>query len=224
MCRLTCVFGLFFLAVVALARADDDKKLTDTPVKRMPLPGSFQAWMVTGKHAGRFHSPVCEIGLRPMALVITRDLTETEHPLAELIKKLDQSIAKHPSIEPGACAVFLVGGGFREAVDKGGEEFNKVLARVSVEKDQLEEKLHGLFKAKELGHVNLALASENALSEYKLDEKAHATVLLCHQQDVLARYDLPREKLTDETATQIAGEFEKLLQSLETPARGKKKK
>jgi len=53
-----------------LAAANDEKKLTDAPAKRNPLPGTFQAWMLTGKHMGRFHSPVCEAGLHPLARTI----------------------------------------------------------------------------------------------------------------------------------------------------------
>lgn len=220
--RSTWICGLFLLGVATLASADDDKKLP-AEAKRAPLPGTFQAWMVTGKHAGRFHSPVCEIGLHPFALVVARDLADTDQPLADLIKKLDQSLAKHTGVEPGACAVFLLDGEFRDTVDKGGEGFNEKLARVSVAKEQLERKLQGLFKAKELGHVNLALGTEQALADYKLDEKAHAVVLLCYQQDVLARFDLPREKLTEEEAGKIAGEFEKLLQKLDPAGRARRK-
>jgi hypothetical protein len=217
------ISGLFLLGVVAFSSADDDKKLPTAAARRPPLPGTFQAWMVTGKHAGRFHSPVCEIGLHPFALVVARDVADTDQPLADLIKKLDQSLAKHAGVEPGACAVFLLDGEFRDTVDKGGEGFNEKLAQVSVAKEQLERRLQGLFKAKELSHVNLALATEQALADYKLDEKAHVAVLLCYQQDVLARFDLPREKLTEEEAGKIAGEFEKLLQKLDAPGRSRRK-
>ena|SRR5438270_562048 len=218
------VVTTFLATAVALAVADDEKKLTGTPGQRTPLPGTFQAWMVTGKHVGRFHSPVCETGLHPLALILCRDVNETDQPLIDLMKRLDQSLAKHAGVEPSAFVIFLRDGEFREAVDKGGDDFNKKLARVSLDKEQLETKLKGLAKAKELGHIGLALASEQALTEYKLDEKAAVSVLLCHQQDVLARYDVPREKWTETEAGKIADEFEKLLQALDTPARARKKK
>lgn len=212
------------IGFVSLALADDEKKLSDAPAKRAPLPGTFQAWMVTGPHASRFHSPVCETGLHPLALVLCRDVNETDQPLADLMKRLDQSVAKHPGAEPGAFVVFLADASYRDAVDKGGDDFNKKLGRIAVEKEQLENKLKGLVKAKELSHLGLALASEQSLLDYKVDPKAAVTILLCHQQDILARYDLPRDKLTEAETAKIADEFEKLLQAVDTPTRARTKK
>ncbi len=210
------------LGSVSLVLGGDDKKLS--PGESATIPGSFQSWMMTGKHAGRFHSPVCEYGLHPMALVFARDPIESEAAFGDLLQKLDQSIAKHPGLDSGATALLLVDGGFRAAVESGGEEFGKKLAAAAVALDKLKERLELLKKSKELERVTLGLVNEDNLGAFKLDEKSAATVLICNEQKILARYDLPREKVTEQETGAIAAAFEKLLQGLDTPPRARKKK
>lgn len=212
------------LGTVSLAQGDDEKKLTEPASGPSTVPGSFQSWMVTGKHQGRFHSPVCEFGLHPMVLIFARDPIETDKAFGDLLKKLDQSIVKHPGLDSGASAILLTNWGFRAAVEAGGDEFGKKLALASMAKDELEEKLRRLKKDKELDRVTLGLVNEEKVQDYKLDDKAVVTVLLCNEQAILSRHDLPKEKLTEPEAGKIANEFEKLLQRLDTPARGKRRK
>src|SRR5205807_592053 len=119
------------------------------------------------------------------------------------LKKLDQALAKHAGLESGVCAVFLTDGGFRSAVDAGGEEFGKKLADASAAKDKLEQNLQSLKKSKELDRVALGLAPEETLAAFKLDDKALATVLVCNEQNVLARHELSREKLTEQETGKI---------------------
>src|SRR5581483_11122613 len=163
-----------------------------------------------------FHSPVCEFGLHPMVLIFARDPLEKDPAFGEFLKKLDQSIVKHPGLESGACAVFLMDGGFRAAVETSGEEFGRKFPKASVEKEDLEKKLRDLQKSKELERVSLGLALEDRLAAFKLNESAAATVLLCVEQNILARYDLSREKVAEQ-GEKIANEFEALLQRLDKP-------
>jgi hypothetical protein len=114
-------------------------------------------------------------------------------------------------------------GGFRDAVDKGGEEFGKNLADASPKKQALEEKLRSLGKAKELSQVVLALAAENSLREFQLDDKASLTVFVCNRQKILHRYALAPEQVTEEAVNKIAAEFEKDLQNIESVGKARRR-
>ncbi|MGE3807045.1 MAG: hypothetical protein AB7K24_20465, partial [Gemmataceae bacterium] len=105
------------------------------------IPGSFQAWMVTGKHFGRFHSPVSEFALNPTLLLFVRSIEE-EGKLAELLKRVDELAAKHPDARMGCCVVFLDDGGFRQFIyeDKADGVSKPIAERLSIassEKDKI---------------------------------------------------------------------------------------
>src|SRR5579859_7752756 len=87
------VAGVLILSAFVVARGDEDgvKSGPQPGSKRKPtyVPASFQLWMVSGPRAARYHSPVCENGLNPAALIFVKELDTEDKGLVALLKKLD---------------------------------------------------------------------------------------------------------------------------------------
>lgn len=216
------------LAMLGLATwtsaADEALKSGPQPgaaAKPTRIPGSFQCWMVTGKQAGRYHSPVCEHGLNPVVLVFVRDVEEADKPLTGLLKRIDEMIAKHPDARVGCCEVLLNDGGFRATVeeDKEGEDFSKRLADNAKIKDELEVRLKELAKAAEFKHVVLSLDSTQGPKEYQLNPEAHVTVLVYNKQVVLSSRAFKKDEFNGEAAAKIAKEVEAIVLEVERLSR-----
>src|SRR5262249_7583015 len=150
-CFLTRVLaGTLILGAFAVARGDEEglKSGPQAGSKQKPIyiPGSFQVWMVTGQRAGRYHSPVCEHGLNPAAIIFVKELDTEDKGLVMLLKRLDTLMAKHADARFGCCMVVLNDGGFRDALDKEDDDVAKRLAEAASYKDELGKKLKELAK------------------------------------------------------------------------------
>lgn len=225
-CALVFVFG----SAALVPGADDDLKSgpqRGSAAKPTRVPGSFQCWMVTGKQAGRYHSPVCEHGLNPVVFVFTRDIEEADKPLTAFLKKVDDMIAKHPDARVGCCSVLLNDGGFRAALeedDKEGEDFSKKLADTSKIKDELEAKLKEVAKTAEFKHVALSLDSTAGPKEYQLNPEAQITIVLYNKQVVLASHAFKAADFAEEVANKLAKEVEAVVLEVERLSRPMQKR
>lgn len=208
---LSTLLVLFSLPLAAIAADDTVKSLAHGS----SIPGSFQTWMVTGSHAGRYHSPVAEHGLGPVVLIFVREMEGPDKPLADLLKKLDEISIKHPDVRLRACAIFLNDAGLRDALAKTGEEYARKYAETTVVKDDLETKLKGLAKAKELNRVDLAMDQSAGPRNYPLDEKAQITVLLYNQHTVLDYKAFAKDKLNEVDVKNILADVTKAVTAIE---------
>lgn len=175
--------------------------------------------MVTGLHAGRYHSPVAEYGLSPVVLVFVREVPEADKPLFELLKKLDELIVKHPNVPFGCCAILLNDAGLREALEKSGEDYNKKFAETTVAKEDLEKRLRGIAKAKGIERVTFALDQSTGPKAYQFDDKADVTVLTYNRHTIINRRTFGKDKLTSMDVKAIAAEAEKVIAEEESKLR-----
>lgn len=216
---------VFALASLGLAAQDTLKSGLQPGTPEMPtlLPGSFQSWMVTGSHAGRFASPVCDYGLSPFVLVFAREIEEADKPVNTLLKKLDDLIVKHPDVRPGASMLILNDGGFRDALEAGGAEFPKKYATISVARDDLENKLKELSKSVGLKLVTLGLDTVNGPKDYQINPEAQVTVLVCYKHEVVGSYAFAKDKFTDADADKIVDVVQKIIVQAEERSRGRRR-
>jgi hypothetical protein len=215
--RFVAVALLVTLAPPYLCAADPVKP--GAPDKSKTIPNSFQAWMVTGPHAGRYHSPVCDHGLNPVVLVFIREVEGADKPLFDFLKKLDELAAKHADVKLGVCAIFLNDGGLREALSKSGEDYTQKFAKTTVVKQDLERQLRALAQEKGLEKVAIALDTTAGPPGYQIDDQSQITVVFYDQQNVLARETFAKDKLTDADVKKTLGGVQKKVTALEARLR-----
>jgi hypothetical protein len=158
------------------------------------LPGPFHPFNVTGPRKGNFHCLVSEYDLEPVVMIVARDL-ELSEPFKDLLKRLDNAIAKNPAVRLRGFVVLL-----SDALPDVVQNDDK--------REELAAKLEDAAKGLELKHVVLCLDSKSDLEKYALDESAAATVVLYHKLKVVAHWPLSRQDLTaakvQEIMTQVA--------------------
>jgi hypothetical protein len=202
---------LLALAAAPAWSADEPKKLT----KDDSIPGSFQAWMVTGKHAGRYHSPTTAHGLNPVVLIFARDLEGPDKPLFDLIKKLDQLAVQHPDARLGVCVVFLNDVGLREAIGRAGEEYRTKFREISPAKQTLEEQIRSTAKEQGIQKVEFGLDTAAGPRGYGIEEQKQITVLFYRDHTVLDRQAFAKDKFTEADVNRIVGTVTKTVTDLE---------
>jgi hypothetical protein len=206
------VAGLLVLGAATPAWSADAPK---APAKNASIPDSFQVWMVTGKYAGRYHSPVTEHGLNPVVLVFVRDLEGADKPLFDLLKKLDDIILKHRDVRLGVCAVFLNDAGLREALGRSGEEYVKKFGETSPAKQDLESQVSGTAKQKGIAKVEFALDTSAGPLAYRIDDKAQITVIFYQDHTILDREAFAKDQFSEAHVQKLVGEVEQTVTGLE---------
>jgi hypothetical protein len=146
------------------------------------LPGPFHPFNVTGPRKGNFHCLVSEYDLEPVVMIVARDL-ELSEPFKDLLKQLDNAIAKNPAVRLRSFVVFL-----SDSLPDVVQNDDK--------REELAGKLEDAAKGLGLKHVVLCLDSKSDLEKYALDESAAVTVVLYHKLKVVAHESLSREDLT----------------------------
>lgn len=214
---------LALLLVPTAAWAADDAKIKSLAAGGS-IPGSFQAWMVTGSHAGRYHSPVTDNGLNPVVLIFARELEGPDKPLFDLLKKIDDMIVKYPDVRLGCCAVFLNDAGLRDALAKSGDEYSRKFADTTVTKQDLESRLKGAAKTKELRRVELALDQSAGPPNYPIDDKAQVTVIFYNQHAIQEYKTFGKDKLNEEDTKKILADVEKTVTAIENQSRRRTRK
>lgn len=189
------------LVAAALVAADEPPAS-----KGQPMPGPFQAWTVNGSRPGKYHCPVCERGLRPGVLVLSRSLPAPTDPLAQLLAGLEKLVADRKDARLGAAAIFPV---LKDEI------------QLDEERAPVLEKAESLVKDAGLMAVAVGLARKDApeLAEYDIPADAFAVVLLFDRLTVVDRIAFAEPP----TAEQIEDVLKKTTAMLPPPPVGKKK-
>jgi hypothetical protein len=216
---LRLLVGVVIVSGLSLAHGDDEGGLQPgTKSKPTYIPSSFQLWMVTGPQAGRYHSPVCEHGLSPVALIFLQDFDPEDKELVSFLKKLDQLSAKHPDARFGVCAIVLNDGGFRAALEKEGGDFAKELAATAAVKEELEKKMKAVAADEKLERVAFCLVAKGGPKGFQLSDDAAVTVIFYNKHEVLNNFTF-KDKLKEEDVAKMTAEMEKVVLEVERLAR-----
>lgn len=206
---LAALFTLTLLAADPPAKPGDGKK-PDTPAKpkedKKPdastkpkddgdvlgptkdLPGPFHPYNVNGPRKGSFHCLVSEYGQEPVVLILSRDL-EFSDAFKELLKQLDNTIAKNPAVRLKAFVAFLSDDVKDPVTDDDG-------------RDKVAKKLEDLAAGLMLKHVVLTLAGKADLDKYAPGSSAYVVVIY-HKLKILACYRLGPDTLTPAKVKEI---------------------
>lgn len=183
------------------AQDDGDKFTSGTKVGDV-IPGPFDALNINGRKAkGRQHCLVTDFGLNPTLLVFAREPGEgKDGPLAALLGKLDESVAKHIDDHYLGSAVIFLSPDARSSANTDEQDLDKIMKEAGA-REALVKRLDE--RAEKLKHVILAIYPEEGPKGYALNPKAEVTVLFYVKHKVLANFAFPEGKLTEEDADRI---------------------
>jgi len=200
--------------IVALSPAGADQGLHSGPVMGQDLPRPLRVLNATGEWAGRYHCPVCEVGLNSGVVIFVRGLPRPGDPLAKVLQGLDAAMETHPG-RPSGVAVILVGdGGYKEVLESKLDDKAKVadqrLTKAIVFKEEKVGQLAGIARDAKLNGILFALASFDDLKDYRLDKEADVTVIGYSQRKVLVNRAYAKEQLTGAEADKLSAELKNL--------------
>lgn len=131
---------------------------------------------------GKENCIVCQYGSKPVALVFARN---TSKPVAELVKKLDASVAKAGQEKMGAAVIFLSS------------------------EDNIKESVTNMHKEIGTKNVSLAVDGPKGPEAYKVSKEADVTVILYKNKKVVANHSF--DKFDDEGVEKAVGSLSKLM-------------
>jgi hypothetical protein len=187
--------GLAGLALLAgLLRAADEPA---PPAKGAALPGPFQAWTVNGTRPGKYHCPVCERGLLPGVLVLSKSIPAATDPLGQLLVGLEKLTVDRKDARVGASAIFLT---LKDEIqlDEG--------------RAPLLDKLQALAKDASLAQVTLGLARQDApeATAYGMAGDEEVVVIYYDRLHVKDRFAAAKA-LTEEEVAEVLKKAEAML-------------
>src|SRR5271165_5911036 len=143
------VIALFFavIAFVIVGQAGQGQPPKSGPQKDDTVPGAFQPLNVNGPFAGRYHCPITEFRLNPVALVFIRGQQDgVDAEVKKLLEGLDKAAdERHSETGLEACAVFLTPQA-RSSVSDDAQKGDANQARALVEETVAREKLVSSLK------------------------------------------------------------------------------
>jgi hypothetical protein len=207
--------------IVALSSALADQGLQSGPALGQDLPGPLQVLNATGDWVGKYHCPVCEVGLNSAVLIFTRDLPQPGQPLTKLLQNLEAAMEQQNG-RLAAVAVLLVGdGGYKEALETKVDEKGKVtdlrLTKAIVYKDEKLGQLAGLARDAKLKNTVLALAAPDVVKDYRLHKDADITVVGYSRHKVLVNRAYVKDQLTAAEADKLSADLTKNLPNVGIP-------
>lgn len=131
---------------------------------------------------GKENCIVCQYGSKPVALVFARS---TSKPVAELVKKLDATVAKAGQEKMGAAVIFLSSD------------------------DNIKETVAAMQKDAGVKNVSLAVDGPKGPEAYKVSKDADVTVIIYHKKKVLANHAF--DKFDAEGVEKVNGSISKIL-------------
>ncbi len=180
--RLAAVMGL---TVVLAGFVSAAAPLVSGPQVNSKVPGAFEPFNVTGEAAGQKNCLVCQNGGNPVVMIFAREVTPE---LTKLIKRVDQTTAKHKDEEMGSFVVFCNG-------DK-----------------QLQDQLKGMARDQDLKQLILSTWDDTAgPQKYRVNKDADVTVVLYTGLVVKANHAYAKGELSDKDVDGIVGEVSKIL-------------
>jgi hypothetical protein len=214
--RLTCGFACvaFSMAFAVAGEAG----LKSGPQPGAVLPGPFDALNINGKIAeGRQHCLVCQNALNPAVLVFAREPAEgKDKALTDLMKRLDEAIAKHGDHNLGGFVVFL--SPYARSSVTGDDETRSDTTDLLDEATKRSELVARLkTRAEPLKHVILAAYTSKGPKGYNINTKADVTVVFYNRLKVAANWAFEEGKMNDADIDAIVKKVD------ETMAGGKKK-
>jgi hypothetical protein len=154
------------------------------------LPGPFHPFNATGPRKGNFHCLVSQHGLDPMLLLFVRELQFSDS-LKDLLRRVDNAIAKNPDVRL-ACAVVFLSEDLPDTVQNDDK------------REELAQKLADLANDLKLKHVILCLDGKADLEKYDLDrQEAAFTLVLYRKLRILDSESIARDQLTPEKVDAI---------------------
>lgn len=175
------VLGVAVLAGVAIAA--DDIKSGLAIGERV---GAFNVRDITGPEKGNSLCYRCQYGDRPVVAIFARDVNPA---VGELVKKIDDTVAKNGDKKMAAFAVFMTS-----------------------DVDAIEPKLETLAKAAKLSKTPLTLSeSPNGPSNYKLAKDADVTVLMWVDNELKVNQAFAKGKLDKASIDTIVADTKKIL-------------
>jgi hypothetical protein len=214
--RLSCTLAIVTFST-ALAWAGESA-LKSGPQPGAVLPGPFDALNINGKVAeGRQHCLVCQNGLNPAVLVFAREPAEgKDKALTDLMKRLDEAIAKHGDHNLGGFVVFL--SPYARSSVTGDDETRSDTTDLLDEATKRSELVARLkTRAEPLKHVILAAYTTKGPKGYNINPKTDATVVFYNRLKVAGNWAFEEGKMGDADIDAIMKKVD------DTLAAGKKK-
>ena len=126
---------------------------------------------------------VCQYGSKPVALVFARNTTK---PVAELVKKLEATVAKTGQDKAGAAVIFL----------SSDDNIKTQVAKMQTEAG--------------VKNVSLAVDGPQGPEAYKINKDAEVTVIIYAKKKVIANHAF--DKFDDACVEKVAGAISKNMQ------------
>jgi hypothetical protein len=207
--------------MVALSPAPADQGPQSGPALGQDLPGPLQVLNATGDWIGKYHCPVCEVGLNSGVLIFTRDFPQPGQPLTKLLQNLEAAMEQQ-SGRPAGVALLLIGdGGYKEALETKVDEKGKVaelrLTKAIVFKEDKLGQLAGLARDGKLKNTVLALAAPEDIKDYRLHKDSDITVVGYSRHKVLVNRAYGKDQLTAAEADKLSAELTKNLPKVGIP-------
>jgi hypothetical protein len=186
--------GLCLVALLAAAPAGETFK--SGLQKGDLLPASFAPFNINGPRQGRYHCLVCEYGLDPVVLVFVREPAKGKEPakddgeaksdaVGELLKKLDDAVARHDKASLHAFAVFLSPDARSSITDPKEDDPGKLVDEANARR-ALDARLTA--RAENLKNVVLTHALPDGPKGYLINPKAEVTIVFYQRLKVLANF------------------------------------
>ena len=179
------VTGFLLLTLSGGMFGQPAEKLKSGPPPGTGLPGSFAPININGDGKDRPRCLVTLYGSEPVIMVFAREPADgKDAALMELMKKLDDFVAKHRERELHGCMIFLSGDARSSVTDPGEKDQTKL-----VEEAQAREALILRLepRTKDLKEIIVA-AHHQAPAKYLINDKAEVTVLYYRKQVVEASF------------------------------------
>ena len=151
------------------------------------LPGSFSPYNINGEYKDRYHCLVCEHELNPVVMVFAREPAEgKDQALADLLKKLDQAVARHQKNYLAGFIVFLSPDAKSSATDATKVEDAGTLVAEAAARETLIARLQA--RAEKLKSVVVSCFPAAGPKDYAINDKAEVTVVFYNRFKVLDNF------------------------------------
>ncbi len=148
-------------------------------------PGPYTSVVSVGAERGTSHCYICEAEDRPVIIIFARSLSD---PLAKLVQKIDEAVAKNKDREMRAWVTFL-----------------------HEDQTEFDPKVVAWAKKHAIRNVPLGIYSDAfGPPTYLLSKEADVTVLLSIDEQVQANFAFRNGELNDETLAQIVQTLPKI--------------
>lgn len=202
----------------------DDEPLKSGPQVGAQLPSSLRPIAplnVNGKHAGRHHCLVCENDVHPAIMAFVREPAEgKDEAFAELLKKLDETVARHQKKNLGAFVIVLSPAAHTSATNAKEEDTDKIIEETAA-REALLAKLKPSMDG--LKHVVVAVVPKEGPQGYHIADKADVTLIFYERFKVLANAAFAEGQLQAKDLEAMLKKVDERLGTTKPPKKNAKK-